>query len=142
MAITQALCTSFKQELVTGVHDFTAGTGDTFKIALYTNSATLDASTTQYTTNDEISGDGYTAGGAPLISVTPAIFGSVAICDFDDVTWNSATFVTRGALIYNSSKSDKAVCVLDFGADKPVNTGDFSIIFPEPDNLNAIIRIS
>jgi len=142
MAITQALCTSFKQELVTGVHDFTAGTGDTFKIALYSSTATLGASTTQYTTNDEISGDGYTAGGATLTSVTPVISGSVAICDFDDVTWTSATFVTRGALIYNSSKSDKAVCVLDFGADKPVNTGDFSIIFPEPDSLNAIIRIS
>ncbi len=142
MAITQALVSSFKQELLTGTHNFTNSTGDTFKIALFTSAATLDASTTVYSTSNEVVGTGYTAGGMDLVSSTPILSGSTAICDFADVTWSAATITARGALIYNSSKSNKAVLVLDFGSDKASTAGDFSIIFPVPDASNAIIRIS
>lgn len=143
MAITQALPTSFKVELLTGTHNFTASTGDTFKIALYTSSATLDASTTVYTTSNEVAtGGNYTAGGNTLTNVTPTASGTTAITDFNDTTWSSATITARGALIYNSSKSDKAVAVLDFGSDKTSTNGDFTIIFPTPDASNAIIRIA
>lgn len=142
MAITQALADSFKQEMLVGTHDFTATTGDVFKIALYTSSATLNASTTAYSATNEVSGTGYTAGGATLTSVTPVLSGSTAICDFADVTWSTATITARGALIYNSSKSDKAVLVLDFGSDKTATAGDFNIAFPTADASSAIIRIS
>jgi len=142
MAITQALASSFKQELLVGTHNFTASTGDTFKIALYTSAATLGASTTAYSATSEVVGAGYTAGGMTLTSVTPVLSGSVAICDFNDVTWTTASITARGALIYNSSKADKAVLVLDFGSDKTSTAGDFAIIFPTPDSSNAIIRIS
>ena len=143
MAIAQALPTSFKVELLTGTHNFTASTGDTFKIALYTSSATLDATTTAYTgTNEVDNGNGYTTGGNTLTSVTPTASGTTAICDFADTTWSNATITARGALIYNSSKSNKAVAVLDFGSDKISTNGDFSIIFPTPNAANAIIRIA
>lgn len=142
MAITTALCTSFKQELGVGTHDFTASTGDTFKIALYTSSATLGASTTAYTASNEISGTGYTATGSSLTSVTPTTSGTTAIFDFNDVSWSSASFTARGALIYNSSKSNKAVAAIDFGSDKTVTSGTFTIQFPTPDSTNAIIRIA
>lgn len=142
MAITQALCSSFKQELVTGTHNFTASTGDIFKIALYTSAATLGASTTVYSTTNEVVGTGYTAGGKNMVSVTPVLSGTTAICDFTDVTWSTVTLTARGALIYNSSKANRAVLVLDFGSDKTATAGDFTIIFPVADASNAIIRIA
>jgi len=142
MAITQAMATSFKQELLTGTHDFTNSTGDTFKIALFTSSATLGASTTAYSTSNEVSGSGYTAGGNTLTNVTPSTSGTTAFTDFADTTWSSATITARGALIYNSTDSDKAVVVLDFGSDKTSTNGDFTIQFPTADASNAIIRIA
>jgi hypothetical protein len=142
MAITQALCTSWKVEILTGIHNFTNGTGDAFKIALYTAAATLGASTTAYSTTDEISGTGYSAGGAALTTVTPTSSGTTAIVDFVDVSWSSATFTARGALIYNSSKANRAVGVLDFGSDKSVTGGTFTIIFPAATAADALIRIS
>lgn len=144
MAISQAMCTSFKVELLDGVHNFDTG-GDTFKIALYTSSATLGASTTAYTTSNEVSSSGtnYTAGGNTLtVSQVPTSTGTTAFLDFADTTWSSATITARGALIYNSSQSNKAVAVLDFGADKTSTNGDFTIIFPTADASNAIIRIA
>jgi len=142
MAITQAMCTSFTQELLTGTHNFTNGTGDTFKIALFTSSATLDASTTAYSTTNETSGTGYTAGGNTLTNVTPTTSGTTAFTDFADTTWSTASITARGALIYNSTDSNKAVVVLDFGADKTSTAGDFTIQFPTADASNAIIRIA
>jgi len=142
MAITQAMATSFKQELLTGTHDFTNSTGDTFKIALFTSSATLGAATTAYSTSNEVSGTGYTAGGNTLTNVTPSTSGTTAFTDFADTTWSSATITARGALIYNSTDSNKAVVVLDFGSDKTSTNGDFTIQFPTADASNAIIRIA
>jgi hypothetical protein len=142
MAITQAMATSFKQELLTGTHNFTNGTGDTFKIALFTSSATLGAATTAYSVTNEVSGTGYTAGGNTLTNVTPSTSGTTAFTDFADTTWSSATITARGALIYNSTDSDKAVVVLDFGSDKTSTNGDFTIQFPTADASNAIIRIA
>lgn len=142
MAITQAMCTTFKQELMQALHDFDSAGGNTFKIALYTSSATLDASTTAYTTSNETSGTGYTAGGNTLTNVTPTYSGTTAFTDFADTTWTSASITARGALIYNSTNSNRAVCVLDFGADKTSTAGDFTIIFPTADASNAIIRIA
>ena len=142
MAITQAMCSSFKQELLVGTHNFTNGTGNTFKIALYTSSATLGASTTAYATTNEASGTGYSAGGNTLTNVTPSLDSTTAITDFVDTSWTSSTITARGALIYNSSASDKAVAVLDFGSDKCSSNGTFSIIFPAPAASTAIIRIA
>jgi len=142
MAISQAMCTSFKVELLTATHDFTNSTGDTFKIALYTSSASLDASTTAYSATNEVSGTGYTAGGNTLTNVTPTSSGTTAFTDFADTTWSTATITANGALIYNSSKSDKAVAVLAFGGDKTSTAGDFTIVFPTADASNAIIRLA
>jgi hypothetical protein len=145
MAITSAICNSFKQEILVGTHDFTASTGDTFKIALFTSSATLGASTTAYSTTNEITNDAgsaYTAGGEDLTSVTPVLDSSTAVCDFSDVSWTSATFTANGALIYNSSKSNKAVCAIAFGGDKTATNGTFTVQFPTADASNAIIRIA
>ncbi len=142
MAITQTLCTSFKQELLQGIHDFTASTGDTFKIALFTSNATLDESTSTYSTSNEVSGTGYTAGGNTLTSVTPTTSGTTAFVDFDDTTFTDATITAAGALIYNSTDGDRAVAVLDFGGDKTSTNGDFTIQFPTADASNAIIRIA
>lgn len=137
------MCTSFKQEILQGVHDFTASTGDTFKLALYTSSATLDASTTAYSVTNEVSGTGYSAGGGTLTNVTPTTSGTTAFTDFDDLTFSAATITARGALIYNDTNAgDPAVVVLDFGADKTSTSGDFTIIFPTADASNAIIRIA
>lgn len=141
MAITSALCTSWKAEVLQGLHNFTASTGNVFKIALYTSSASLGASTTVYTTTNEISGTGYTAGGKTLVNVTPTTSGTTAIVDFDDVTWTSATITANGALIYNSTNGNRAVAALAFGSDKSSSSGDFKIIFPTPDASAAIIRI-
>lgn len=151
MAITQAMCTSFKVDLLNGVHVFSnagGGTPDTFKIALYTSSTTLDATTTAYgTPTNEVSNvsTGYTTGGNTLTvaSATPTSSGTTAYVSFNTpVTWPSATFTARGALIYNSSKSNKAVAVLDFGADKSVSGATFTVQMPTADATNAIIRIT
>ena len=143
MAITQAVCTSFKQEILVEGHNFTATTGDTFKIALYTNSATLSASTTAYSSSNEVSASGtYTAGGGSLTSVTPTTSGTTALCDFADISFTSATITARGALIYNSSNSNKAICALDFGGDKTSKSGTFTIQFPAADASNAILRLA
>ena len=146
MAITSAVCTSFKVELLKGVHDFTATTGNTFKIALYTSSATLGASTTAYSTSNEItnsSGTAYTAGGATLTSVTPAASSTTAVCDFNDVSYTDASFTANGAVIYNDSASgDPACAVIAFGSDKTVTSGTFTIQFPTADASNAIIRLA
>ena len=143
MAITSAICNSFKTEILTGVHNFTASSGDTFNLALYTSSASLGASTTAYTTSNEVSGTGYTAKGNALTSVTPALDSSTAVCDFADTSFTSASFTARGCLIFNDSASgDPAVCAIDFGADKTVTSGTFTIQFPAADASNAIIRIA
>jgi len=142
MAITQALCTSFKQELLQGIHDFTASTGDTFKLALFTSAASLDASTTVFSTSNEVSGTGYTSGGIALTNVTPTTSGTTAFIDFDDATFTDATITAAGALIYNSTDNDRAVAVLDFGGDKTSTNGDFTIQFPTADASNAIVRIA
>jgi len=141
MAITQAMTTSFKKELMEGVHDFTT---HTFKIALYTSSATLDATTTAYSATNEVSGTNYTAGGNTLTVTGGAVStsGTTAYIDFADTTWADATITARGALIYNSSASNKAVAVLDFGADKTSTAGDFTVSFPTADASNAIARIA
>lgn len=139
MAITSAVCNSFKQELFGGIHDLDT---DAIKIALYTSSASLDASTTAYTTSNEVVGAGYTAGGNTLSGATISLDGSVAIVDFSDTTWSSATITARGALIYNSGKSDKAIAVIDFGGDKTSTNGDFTVQFPVAAASTAIIRIS
>ena len=141
MAITQAMCTSFKKELLEGIHDFRSG-GDTFKLALFTSSASLDATTTTFSTTNEVSGTGYTSGGNTLTNVNPASSGTTAFTDFADTTFSSATITAAGALIYNSTEADKAVAVLDFGGDKTSTNGDFTIQFPTADASNAIIRIA
>ena len=142
MAISQALCTSFKVELMTATHNFTASTGNTFKLALYTSTATLGATTTAYSATNEASGTGYTAGGSSLTNVTPTSSGTTAFTDFADLTFSTVSITANGALIYNSSASNKAVCVLAFGADKTSTAGNFTIVFPTADATNAIIRIA
>ena len=143
MAISQAMCTSFKAEILKGVHDFTASTGNTFKLALYTSSASLGAGTTGYTTSNEVSGTGYTAKGGTLTSVTPTTSGTTAIGDFSDLTFSSATITANGALIFNETATgDPAVLVLAFGGDKSSSAGDFTIQFPTANATDAIIRIA
>ena len=149
MAISQAMATSFKVDILNGVHAFgttvTRGStaADTFKIALYTSSATLDSTTTAYSVTNEVSGTGYSAGGNTLsVSQVPTSTSTTAWLDFSDTTWSSATITANGALIYNSSQSNKAVAVLAFGGDKTSTNGDFTIVFPTADSSNAIIRIA
>ena len=143
MAITQAMCSSFKQELLEAKHNFLNSGGNTFKIALYTSSASLGAATTAYTTSNEVSGTNYTAKGNTLTRVDPSLDGTTAITDFADTTWSSSTITARGALIFNEDTSgDTSVLVLDFGADKTSTAGDFTIEFPAADASNAIIRIA
>ena len=143
MAITQAMCTSFKKELLEGVHNFKNSGGSTFNIALYTSSATLGASTTAYSTTNEVSGTGYTAKGATLTRVDPSTSGTTALTDFADASFSNATITANGALIFNDSASnDAAVAVLAFGGDKTSTAGTFTIQFPTADASNAIIRIA
>ena len=142
MAITQAMCTSFKKEILEAVHNFKLSGGDTFKIALFTSSASLDATTTAYSTSNEVSGAGYSAGGNTLTRIDPATSGTTAFTDFANTTWSSATITARGAVIYYSTDSDKAVAVLEFGSDKSSSSGDFTIQFPTADSSSAIIRIA
>jgi hypothetical protein len=146
MAISQAMCTSFKQELLVGKHDFTNG-ADAFKLALFTSSATLSAATTDYSVTNEVSGTGYSAGGGALTNVTPTSSGTTAFTDFNDLTFSSSTITANGAIIYNTesaggSGTTDAVCVLAFGSDKTSTNGDFTIQFPTADASNAIIRIA
>ena len=150
MAITSAVCTSFKVLVLKGQMDFTASTGDTFKIALFTSSVTLGASTTDYSSTNEItntSGTAYTAGGAALTSVTPVASGTTALCDFSDVSWTSASFTANGCLIYNTttgtgSSTTDAVAAVAFGGDKTVSSGTFTVQFPTADASDAILRIA
>lgn len=154
MAITQAMCTSFKGEILLAVHDFRASGGDTFKLALYTSSASLDASTTAYTATGEVSSSGtnYTTGGGTLTNLGVSTSGTTGFTDFSDLTFPNATITARGALIYNTTPSandnagspltNPAVAVLDFGSDKTSTNGDFTIIFPTPAASTAIIRIA
>ena len=145
MAITSAICSSFKQELLQGKHNFASSGGDTFKLALFTSSASLGAATTDYSTSNEVtntSGTAYTAGGATLTRSGVGLTGTTAFTDFSDVTYSSASFTANGALIYNDTQSDKAVAVIAFGGDKTVSSGTFTIQFPTADASNAIIRIA
>ena len=146
MAITSAICNSFKVEILKGEHNFTASSGNTFNLALYTSSATLNKSTTAYSSSNEISntsGSAYSAKGKALTSVTPVLSTDTAVCDFADISWTSATFTANGCLIFNDShSSDAAVCAIAFGADKTVTSGTFTIQFPTADASNAIIRIA
>ena len=137
------MCTSFKKELLEAVHNFKLSGGDTFKIALYTNSASFTAATTAYTTSNEVTGTNYVAGGNTLTRVDPSSSGTTAFTDFADTTWSSSTITARGALIYNDTASgDPSVVVLDFGSDKTSTNGDFTVVFPTADASNAIIRIA
>ena len=150
MAITQAMCTSFKKELLEGKHDFTNSSGHTFKMSLHTNSATLDAATDtsdNFLSDNQITGTGYTSGGGTLVNVTPTTSGTTALTDFADLTFSSATITARGGVIYNTTLAGgtgttASVCVLDFGGDKASTNGDFTIQFPAADASNAIIRIA
>jgi len=142
MAITQAMCTSFKVALLDGEMDFSSNTAQSYKIALYTSSASLDAATAAYTTSNEVSGTGYSAGGNTLsISTNPTSTGTTAFLSFATTTWTTATITARGALIYQAGGSTPAVAVLDFGGDKTSTAGDFQITFPTADATNAIIRV-
>ena len=149
MAFTgNIMATSFKQELLQAKHDFTTSTGDTFKLALYTNSASFTAATTDYTVTNEVANSGsYTAGGGTLTKVTPTTSGTTAFTDFSDLTFTTATITARGALIYNTTAgggtgTTNVVVVLDFGSDKTSTAGDFTIVFPTADASNALIRIA
>ena len=146
MAISQAICNTFKQELFQALHDFNNPGGDTFYLALYTSSASIDASTTAYTTSGEVSSSGtnYPAGGSALTSISPVLSGSTAILDFNDLTFPSVTLTARGCLIYNTTTtpSNASVAVFDFGSDKTATDGDFTIIFPAPTASTAVIRLT
>jgi hypothetical protein len=140
------MCTSFKKELLEGVHDFRLTGGDTFKIALYTNSASFTAATTAYTATNEITGTNYTATGNTLTRIDPSSSGTTALTDFADSVWSTASFTARGALIYNTTPThtytNPTIVVLDFGSDRTATAGDFTVIFPTADASNAIIRIA
>ena len=146
MAIASAICNTFKQEILVGTHNFTASSGDTFNLALYTSSASLGAGTTAYASTNEITntaGSAYSAKGKALTSVTPALDSSTAVCDFANISWTSASFTANGCLIFNDTAAgDPAVCVVAFGGDKTVSSGTFTIQFPAADASNAILRIA
>jgi hypothetical protein len=145
MTIASAVCNSFKQEILVGTHNFTASSGNAFKLAMYTSSASLGAGTTAYSSSNEISnasGSAYSAGGKTIVSVTPALDGTVAVCDFADISFTSASFTANGCLIYNDTQADKAVCVVAFGGDKTVSSGTFTIQFPAASASAAILRIA
>ena len=146
MTISSAICNTFKQQILVGTHNFTASSGNTFNIALYTSSASLGAATTAYASTNEISntaGSAYSAKGLALTSVTPVLSSDTAVCDFANISWTSASFTARGCLIFNDTASgDPAVCAIDFGGDKTVTSGTFTIEFPTADANNAIVRIA
>jgi hypothetical protein len=143
MAITQAMATSFKKELMEGKHNFLASGGNSFKLALYTSSATMGAATTAYTTTNQATGTNYTAGGNALTNINPSTSGTTAFTDFADLTFGTATITARGCMIYNDTAAgDPTVAVFDFGGDKTSTAGSFTITFPTADASNAIIRIA
>ena len=146
MAITSAICNSFKTEILTAVHDFTASTGNTFNLALYTSSATINKSTTAYSATNEISntsGSAYSAKGNALTSVTPVLDSDTAVCDFSNTSWTTATFTANGCMIFNDSASgDPAVCTIAFGGDKTVTSGTFTVEFPAAAAATAIIQLT
>ncbi|MDA9266562.1 hypothetical protein N9P69_01045 [Gammaproteobacteria bacterium] len=142
MAITSTLTTSFKVELLTGTHNFTNSSGNSFKLALYTSSATLGATTTAFTTTGQASGTNYSSGGSALTNVTPSATGTTAVTDFADLTFGTATITARGCMIYNDTNSDKSVATIDFGGDKTSTAGDFTVVFPAKAAGTAIIRIA
>ena len=146
MTITSAICNSFKTEILKAVHNFTASSGNTFNLALYTSSATLNKSTTAYSSSNEISnssGSAYSAKGKALTSVTPVLSTDTAVCDFADISWTSASFTANGCLIFiDSASGDPAVCAIAFGGDKTATSGTFTIQFPTADASDAIIRIA
>jgi|TARA_R110000824_G_scaffold75593_1_gene191719 hypothetical protein len=143
MAITSTLTTSFKKELLEATHNFKASGGNSFKLALYTSSATMGATTTAYSTNQEASGTNYSAGGSALTNVAPTSSGTTGFTDFNDLTFGTATITARGCLIYNDTASgDPAVAAIDFGGDKTSTAGDFTIVFPAKASGTAIIRIA
>ena len=141
MAITQAVCSSFKEDLLSGLQNFASG-GDSYKIALYTSSATLDSSTTAYTSSNETSGTGYTAGGLTLTSQSVTLSGTTAYIDFADASWTSSTISAAGALIYNTTNSNKAVCVLNFGGTYSSTNGTFTVQFPAPTTTTALLILN
>tara|TARA_R110001606_G_scaffold296246_1_gene444025 strand:- start:5 stop:439 length:435 start_codon:yes stop_codon:yes gene_type:complete len=137
------MCTSFKVEILKAVHNFTNSTGNTFRCAMYTNSASFTAATTAYTATNEVTGTAYVAKGNALVNVTPTSTSTTAFTDFSDTTWSSSTITARGAMIYNDSATgDPSVVILDFGSDKSSSSGDFTIVFPTADSTSAIIRIA
>ena len=143
MAITSTLTTSFKKELLEGTHNFAASGGNSFKLALYTSSATLGATTTAFTTTGQSSGTNYTSGGAALTNVAPTSSGTTGFTDFSDLTFGTATVTARGCMIYNDTATgDPAVAVFDFGGNKTSTAGSFTISFPTADASNAVIRIA
>jgi len=142
MAITQSVANSFKQQILQGQHNFTLTTGNQFKLSLYTSAATLDSSTTIYTSSSEVSNTGqYSTGGGVLVNITPFVSSGVACVDFNDLSFTGVTLTARGALIYNVSNANAAVCVLDFGADKTATSGTFTIQFPANTTAAALLRI-
>ena len=142
MAITSTLTTSFKKELLEAVHNFSASGGNSFKLALYTSSATLGATTTAFTTTGQSSGTNYTSGGSALTNIAPTSSGTTGFCDFSDLTFGTATVTARVCMIYNDTNSDKSVATIDFGGDKTSTAGDFTIVFPAAAASTAIIRIA
>lgn len=141
MAITQAVCSSFKDDLLSGLQNFATG-GDSYKIALYTSSATLDSTTTAYTSSNETTGTGYTAGGLALTSQSVTLSGTTAYIDFADASWTSSTISAAGALIYNTTNSNKAVCVLNFGGTYSSTNGTFTVQFPAPTTTTALLILN
>jgi len=141
MATTSAICNSFKQEILVEGHNLTNGS-DAIKLALYTSSATMGAGTTAFSTNQEASGTNYSSGGSTLTNQTPALDGSTAVCDFSDLTFSNVTVTSRACMLYNSTNSNKAVCVIDFGADKTATAGDFVVVFPAASASAGIIRLA
>ena len=142
MAISSTLTTSFKKELLEAVHNFSASGGNSFKLALYTSSATLGATTTAFTTTGQSSGTNYTSGGSALTNIAPTSSGTTGFCDFSDLTFGTATVTARGCMIYNDTNSDKSVATIDFGGDKTSTAGDFTVVFPAAAASTAIIRIA
>jgi hypothetical protein len=142
MAITQSMATSFKKELLEGKHNFLASGGNSFKLALYTSSATMGAATTAFVTTNQASGTNYTSGGNALTNINPSSSGTTAFTDFADLTFGTATVTARGCMIYNDTNADRNVAVFDFGGDKTSTAGSFTITFPTADASNAIIRIA
>ena len=142
MAISSAICNTFKTEVLKAVHNFTASSGNSFKLALYTSSASLGATTTAYSSTNEASGTNYTATGSALTNIAPTSSGTTGFTDFSDLTFSNATVTARGCLIYNDTNSDKAEASIDFGGDKTSTAGDFTIVFPAAAAGTAIIRIA